>query len=244
MRPRIGITSWHHKDSDKLERWEGIRDTYTGAVLAAGGLPFILPIAGDDPEVIGGYLEQVNGLLFSGGEDVAPACYGEAVDERCQAPDDERDLFEILLARMALRRPIPVLGICRGLQVLNVAAGGTLHQDLACRPGTMAYHSASGPDRRKLIHGVRVHPGSRLHAIMRVSEAMVTSTHHQFVKYLAPGFRIAAESVEDGIVEAVEHPGHPFLVAVQWHPERLYQDHPEHLALFRALVAAAAAVKR
>jgi putative glutamine amidotransferase len=244
MRQRIGITSWHRKDSDKLERWEAIRDTYTGAILAAGGLPFILPIAGHDPELIGGYLDHVDGLLFSGGEDVAPAYYGEATDERCEAPDTERDLFEIHLARAALRRSVPVLGICRGLQLLNVAAGGTLYQDIACRPGTMAYHAASGADRRKPIHSVRVRPGSRLHAIMQVGEAMVTSTHHQFVKCLAPGYRIAAESDEDGIVEAIEHPAHPFLVAVQWHPERLYRDHPEHLALFRALVVAAGAATR
>jgi putative glutamine amidotransferase len=244
MRPRNGITSWHRKDSNKLERWEAIRDTYTGAILAAAGLPFILPIAGDDSEVIGGYLEHVDGLLFSGGEDVAPANYGAAMDERCQEPDAERDHFEIQLARAALRGSIPVLGICRGLQLLNVAAGGTLYQDIACRPGAMAYHSASGADRRNLIHGVRVHPGSRLHAIMRVTEARVTSTHHQFVKCLAPGFRVAAECNEDGIVEAIERPAHPFLVAVQWHPERLYRDHPEHLALFRALVAAAGATKR
>ena len=244
MRPRIGITSWHRADKDKLERWVAIRDTYTGAILAAGGLPFVLPIAGEDPDLLAEYLGHVNGLLFTGGEDVAPAYYGEAVDERCQEPDPERDLFEMHLARAALRRSTPVLGICRGLQLLNVAAGGTLYQDVACRPGTMAHHSAAGEDRQKLIHAVRIHPGSRLHAIMRVTESQVTSTHHQFVKYLAPGLRIAAESEGDGIVEGFEHPGHPFLVAVQWHPERMYQDHPAHLALFKALVAAAGASKR
>lgn len=244
MRPRIGVTSWHQTDKDKLERWEAIRDTYTGAILAAGGLPFILPITGADPDLLAEYLEHVDGVLFTGGEDVAPAYYGEAVDERSQEPDGDRDLFEVHLARAALRRSTPVLGICRGLQLLNVAAGGTLHQDIACRPGTMAYHSAAGADRQKLIHGVRIRPGSRLHAIMRVTESPVTSTHHQFVKYLAPGLRIAAESEEDGIVEAFEHPGHPFLVAVQWHPERMYREHPAHLALFKALVAAAGATKR
>ena len=162
MRARIGITSWHRSDSDRLERWEAIRDTYTGAIRAAGGLPIILPIADDDPEVIGEYLTAVDGLLFTGGEDIAPAYYGEARDERCQEPDPERDLFEIHLARAALDRQVPTLGIYRGLQVLNVAAGGTLYQDIGCRPGTRDYHSASPANRGQFIHGVRLVPGSRL----------------------------------------------------------------------------------
>jgi len=239
MRPRIGITSWHRSDADKLERWEAIRDTYTGAVRAAGGLPIILPIGDDDPEMIEGYLAAVDGLLFTGGEDIAPAYYGEPRDERCQEPDPERDLFEIHLARAALAQQVPTLGICRGLQVINVAAGGTLYQDIACRPGTRDYHSASLANRGQLIHRVRLVQESRLRAIMGVAESQVTSTHHQFVKDLAPGFRVSAESAEDGIVEGIERPDVPFLLAVQWHPERLYADHAAHLALFGSLVEAA-----
>jgi putative glutamine amidotransferase len=171
---------------------------------------------------------------------VAPAYYREPFDERCQEPDGERDLFEIHLARAAMARRVPILGICRGLQVLNVAAGGTLYQDLACRPGTRDYHAASGADRQRTIHAVRLVAGTQLHGIMGVTESQVTSTHHQLVKDLAPGFRVGAESVEDGIVEGIEGPGPAFLVAVQWHPERLYKEHAEHLALFQSLVAAAA----
>jgi len=239
MRPRIGITSWHRSDPDGLERWEAIRDTYTGAVRAAEGLPIILPIGDDNPAAIRDYLAAVDGLLFTGGEDIAPAYYGEPRDERCQEPDRERDLFEISLARAGLAGNVPMLGICRGLQVLNVAAGGSLYQDIACRPGTARYHAASLANRGQLIHGVRLVPGTRLHAIMGVVESQVTSTHHQFVKQVAPGFRVGAESAEDGIVEAIEHPGHAFTVAVQWHPERIYNERAEHLAVFRALVNAA-----
>ncbi len=240
MRPRIGITSWLRDDADGLERWAAVRATYTGAIRAAGGLPLILPIGDDEPAVTAEYLETVDGLLFTGGGDVAPAYYGEAPDERCHEPEGERDHFEIHLARAALSRGTPVLGICRGIQLVNVAAGGTLYQDLRCRPGTLPYHAARHEDRQKPIHAVRILPGTRLRAIMGVPETQVTSTHHQFVKDLAPGFRVTAESAEDGIVEGLEHPDHPFLVAVQWHPERMYQDHPEHLALFHALVKAAA----
>jgi len=236
MRPRIGVTCWHRDDADRLERWEAIRDTYTGAIRMAGGLPMILPIVDDDPEMIGEYLGAVDGLLFTGGEDVAPAYYREPLDLRCQEPDGDRDLFEIHLARAAMARCVPVLGICRGLQVLNVAAGGTLYQDIACRPGTRDYHAGSLADRQRLIHGVRILPGSRLHAIMGVTESQVTSTHHQFVKDLAPGFRVGAESLEDGIVEGIESLDRPFVIAMQWHPERMYRDHPAHLALFQALV--------
>jgi putative glutamine amidotransferase len=239
VRPRIGITSWLRDDSDGLERWAAVRDTYAGAIRTAGGLPVVLPVADGDPGVIAEYLGAVEGLLLPGGGDVAPAYYGEARDERCEEPDRERDFFEIHLARAALEGRTPILGICRGLQVLNVVGGGTLYQDVACRPGTSPQHAASREDRRKPIHPVHILPGTRLHAIMGVSESLVTSTHHQFVKDLAPGFRITAESPEDGAVEGIENPAHPFLVAVQWHPERMYQDHPEHLALFRALVAAA-----
>jgi putative glutamine amidotransferase len=244
MQPRIGITSWHRSDKDGLERWEAIRDNYTGAILAAGGLPLILPIADDEPGLMAGYLEAVDGLLFTGGEDVAPAYYGEAPEEKCQEPDRERDIFEIHLARAALQRQTPALGICRGLQLLTVAAGGTLYQDIACRPGTLAHHSAKAEDRQNLIHHVRIRPGTHLHTIMGVMESQVTSTHHQFVKTLAPCFQAAAEAVEDGIIEGVEHSDHPFLLAVQWHPERMYRKHPEHLALFRGLVEAAGMGRR
>ena len=244
MRPRIGITSWHRNDADRLERWTAIQETYTGAVQAAGGLPLVLPILDDDPATIEAYLAAVDGLIFSGGEDIAPAYYGEPRDERCHEPDPARDLFEIHLARAALERQVPTLGICRGLQVINVAAGGTLYQDIACRPGTREYHSASLTDRGRLIHAVRFVPGSRLATIAGVAECRVTSTHHQFIKDLAPGFRMGAESVEDGIVEGIEHPGHTFTVAVQWHPERIYKERAEHRALFRALVAAAETIRR
>jgi putative glutamine amidotransferase len=107
----------------------------------------------------------------------------------------------------------------------------------------MRYHAADSANRQKLVHAVRILAGTRLHSIMGVTESQVTSTHHQFVKDLAPGFRIAAKSQEDGIVEGIERPDHPFLVAVQWHPERMYRDHAEHLALFRSLVAAARAAR-
>ena len=121
MRPRIGVTSWHRNDADRLERWEAIRDTYTGAIRTTDGLPMILPIADDDPEMIGDFLESVDGLLFTGGEDVAPAYYREPLDERCQEPDSERDLFEIHLARAAMARRFSGLRIISSMASARAA---------------------------------------------------------------------------------------------------------------------------
>lgn len=242
MRPRIGVTSWHRHDQDKLERWEAIRENYTEAVHLAGGLPLILPLLGGRTEGIEDYLDAVDGILFTGGEDVAPQHYGEPVDPACQEPDAERDAFELALARAALARRKPVLGICRGLQLLNVAGGGSLYQDLSLRLGTTIPHSAPGGQRRDLAHPVRIVPGSRLARILAREEVRVTSTHHQVIKDLAPGFRESAHS-PDGVIEAIERPDAPFVLAVEWHPERMVTRHQEEnqLALFRAFVDAAAA---
>ncbi len=236
MRPRIGVTSWHHQDGD--ERWEFVKEPYTRAVAEAGGLPVILPIATHGLEMAQEYVDGLDGLIFTGGEDVHPSFYGEEVLERCGEIDEKRDLFERDLFQAARDRMKPVLGICRGLQLINVACGGSLYQDLSYRPGTLPDHQA-GPERRyETVHSVRVRPGTRLAAIMGAEKVPVTSTHHQIVRKLAPGFRVSAES-GDGVIEGIESDAHPFLLAVQWHPERLALKEAEQLALFRALVRAA-----
>lgn len=242
MRPRIGVTSWHRHDQDKLERWEAIRENYTEAVRLAGGLPLILPLLRGHTDGVEDYLESVDGIVFTGGEDVAPHQYGEPVDPTCEEPDAERDAFELALARGALARRKAVLGICRGLQLLNVAGGGSLYQDLSLRPGTTIPHSAPRGQRQDLVHPIRIVPGTRLARIVGREEVRVTSTHHQIVKDLAPGFRESAHS-PDGVIEAIERPEASFVLAVQWHPERMVTRHQEEnqLALFRALAEAAGA---
>ncbi|MGH7409333.1 MAG: gamma-glutamyl-gamma-aminobutyrate hydrolase family protein, partial [Candidatus Methylomirabilales bacterium] len=236
MRPRIGVTAWHHHDGQ--EQWEFIRDNYTRAITAAGGLPLILPIAAE-PDLVADLVGTLDGLLLTGGEDVHPSFYGEAVQEKCGPIDETRDRFEIGLTRAALARELPVLAICRGMQVLNVACGGTLHQDLAYRPETAAHHTGVKEDRARRIHPVRVLPGTRLREILGAEEAAVTSTHHQVIREMAPGFRPAALA-PDGVLEGMEKTEDPFALAVQWHPERLALADPNQLRLFRALVEAAA----
>ncbi len=235
-RPRIGVTSWHHKDSE--ERWEYVRDNYTRSVYQAGGLPIIFPMPSADPAVLDDYLAGVDGLLFTGGEDVHPRHYGESVRAECGEIDPDRDDFELGLARRALERGIPTFGICRGIQLMNVACGGTLFQDLSERPGTKPEHRTKREERAQLRHGVRILPDTRLREIVGSEEVKVTSTHHQLINRLGTGLRASALG-DDGIIEAVERPDHPFFLAVQWHPERMADRHPDQLALFQALVRSA-----
>ena len=270
MRPRIGITSWHHRDDD--ERWEAVLDSYARAVLEADGLPVILPIAPTlsalsataqpfDPSIYSGlrangwrleacaepcrsgptlveeYLETIDGLILTGGADIHPSFYGQIVLERCGEIDEERDRFEVELIRAARGFDLPFLGICRGLQVLNVALGGSLYQDLSYRAGTDPAHMSPRERRGEPAHQVAITPGSRLAHIIGSREVPVTSTHHQIIRDLAPDLAVSAVA-PDGVIEAVEGTGR-FLLAVQWHPERMASRHPEQLPLFHSLIESA-----
>lgn len=235
MRPKIGITSWHYRDGD--ERWEAVLEDYAKAVLEAGGLPLILPTTRAESALINAYLETINGLILTGGADIHPVWYGQTVLDRCGEIDEERDRFEIELARAACSRDLPCLGICRGLQIVNVAMGGSLYQDLSYRTDTDPAHQSPRELRREPVHGVTVLQGSCLAEILKVLEFDVTSTHHQIIKDLAPGLTINAVA-PDGVIEGIEGAG-SFLLAVHWHPERMFARHPEQRALFRALIEAA-----
>jgi len=184
------------------------------------------------------YLDIINGLILTGGADIHPSFYGESVLDRCGEIDEERDRFEVDLVHAARRRDLPVLGICRGLQVLNVALGGSLYQDLSYRHQTDLLHQSPRERRREPAHQVAITEGSRLAEILGVHELRVTSTHHQVIRNLAPGLTVNAVA-PDGVIEGVEGAGR-FLLAVHWHPERMFVTHCEQLALFRALVEAAA----
>src|SRR3989304_1187319 len=154
MRPRIGITSWHHGDDE--ERWEAVLDAYTRAVLEGGGLPVILPIALAEPGLIEEYRETIDGLIMTGGVDIHPSFYGQIVLERCGEIDEERDRFEVELIHAARGFDLPFLGICRGLQVLNVALGGSLYQDLSYRAGTDPAHMSPRERRGEPAHQVAI----------------------------------------------------------------------------------------
>jgi putative glutamine amidotransferase len=207
---------------------------YVDAVRTAGGLPVLLPPGEERPvELLG----AVDGLVLCGGGDIDPARYGGASHESQYSTCSERDAFELELALAALDRATPMLAICRGLQVLNVALGGDLHVHLPDVVGEEVAHRVSR--ERHSYHGVRIEPASRLAEVLGRIEVEVASWHHQAVARLGSGLRAVAWA-DDGTVEAVELAGRPDVLAVQWHPElHVHEPHSPHRRLFEALVAQA-----
>ena len=240
MRPLIGIfTSERHagqlgtlqrcdEGAPAMELRLGV--PYLRAIEAAGGLPVVL--APDDPALAGALLDRLDGLCLAGGPDLDPLGYGAAERHELLGETDRIvDAAELALARAAEERGLPVLGICRGAQAMNVARGGTLHQHLDDHRQTTP---ATEP-----FHRVDVAAGSILAALTGGGSVAVNSFHHQAVDRLGAGLRVAATAA-DGTIEAIEDPSRPFFLGVQWHAEGMV-DRPEHLALFEALAAAASA---
>jgi len=213
---------------------------YSNGVAAAGGAPLQIP-HGLDQAALRTIFERVDGVLLSGGGDVDPACYGEQSHPKTSEIDRERDELEFRLARWAIREGKPLFAICRGHQVLNVALGGSLYQDVMDdMPGAIrhAYFQSAGFARDLRPHTVALAPDSRVAAIMDGTDFPVNSLHHQGIKQLAPDLT-AAGHAPDGLIEAVEVHGHPFAVGVQWHPESLAPADPAMQRLFDAFVQAA-----
>ena len=223
-KPLIGITLV--RDCEQERFW--LREAYCRCVETAGGIPILIPpLAGESLQEI---FTRIRGLVLSGGGDVSPLYYGEEPLPGLGEADPQRDEWELRLARRALERDLPLLGICRGLQLLNVAAGGAVIQDLR-GPGFLQ-HRQKAP-RCYPSHTVNVLPGSRLAALAGEGTLAVNSFHHQAAGRIASGLRVSA-AAPDGVVEALESPVHRFILGVQWHPETL--DHPASRALFAALV--------
>jgi putative glutamine amidotransferase len=231
--PRIGVSgvvrSWDGADRT------GVNAAYVRAVLAAGGVPLVLsPIIG--ASLVGRALEGVDGLILTGGEDMDPSWYGADPSPLLSPPSRERDLFELALFAIARQRELPILGICRGIQLINVGMGGTLFQDLPTeRPGRVDHRPEVARDARS--HRVRLQSGSRAAEALGSAAVTVNSSHHQAIRDLAPGL-VATGWTDDDLIEAAETPGDtPWLLAVQWHPEEMHADirAPEQ-GLFAALV--------
>lgn len=234
MRPRIYVTA--RSGAETMDQYR----LYLDAIRRAGGEPVLVtPEGGLSVEEI---LRDADAIVFAGGVDPDPALYGEAVAGEFEIPvevDAARDALEIPLARDAPAAGVPVLGVCRGAQVLNVASGGTLYQDLSRRDldGTAHYQSRwSPPLPDGAAHSVRVEPTSRLAAIVGAAEIAVNTFHHQALRDVAPGWRVVGRA-PDGVVEAIDRP-RSFALGVQWHPERMPDD-PRQAALFSGLVEAA-----
>jgi putative glutamine amidotransferase len=233
--PRIAV-------SGVLRNWDGaertgVNSAYVRSVLAAGGLPILLsPLIGAARAAAA--LEGADALVLTGGEDIDPSWYGEPPSPHLGRVDRERDLFELALFATARHREMPILGICRGIQLINVALGGTLWQDLATqRAGPLEHDSPAARDAR--LHAVDLAPGSRAAEALGTLRLEANSFHHQGIKETG-GNLVASGWAGDGLVEAIESaPAAPWLLAVQWHPEAMHADAaaPDH-GLFRSLVTA------
>ncbi len=211
---------------------------YSQAILNAGGAPVILPAA-QDRKSLESILASVQGLILSGGPDIHPRRYGEEPLAGLGEVDEALDRMELLAAGLAIEQGLPLLGICRGIQLLNVTLGGTLYQDIAAQVPESICHTPK-TDKAVNTHTVRIEAGSRLRQIIGKHEIWVNGKHHQSLKDLAPDLVVTARA-KDGIVEAVELPGKRFIVGVQWHPEGTWRDDPYSRKLFSAFVQAARA---
>lgn len=219
-----------------LPRYE-LRAAYADAVLKAGGLPMVLPYS-EDRSCIDAWLDRVSGVVFTGGAfDVPPPLYGETPRDGLGELKPARTSFELALMRGALQRKLPILGICGGMQLLNVALGGTLVQDIEKELPQAKPHQQSH-DRSQPAHPVDVKDGTLLADCVGKGQLMVNSTHHQCVK-VVPNELVAAAVAPDGVVEAIESRDHPFVLGVQWHPELLIETVPTQLGIFRAFIARA-----
>jgi putative glutamine amidotransferase len=216
-------------------RKHALNDPYVKWVLDAGGLPILFPNV--VPSQAAAYLSTVDGLILTGGDDVDPSLYGQERRPECEETDPVRDAFEVALVRAARKRAIPTLAICRGLQVANVALGGTLVQDIPAQVRSPLRHRKEDADPEPPLHEVSIVEGTRLHAIAGgASTLRVNSFHHQAPDRVADGLRVTART-SDGVVEAMEDPALPFFLGVQWHPERATGD-PFTKALFAAFLEA------
>lgn len=234
MRKVIGVVPLWDEKKDSCWMLPG----YMQGLQACGALPLVLPLTTDEG-VLADALRLCDGLLLTGGHDIDPALYGQAPLPQCGVLCPARDKMEVYLLRAALAADKPVLGICRGIQLLNAVLGGTLYQDLPTQHPSDVTHVMTPPYDRA-VHTVEILPGTLLADLFGAGTLAVNSYHHQAVDKAAPGLQVMAQA-PDGLVEAVRLPGKAFVAAVQWHPEFSYKSDACSKALLQAFVDACGA---
>jgi putative glutamine amidotransferase len=246
MKPIIGVTP-DFNAGDRKE-WGGreptyfLRARYIRAIEELGGVPLVLPLHADRT-TRRHILHSLDGLLITGsGPDLPPSLYGERQRFPFTIVSERRASFELDIVRLAKQADLPLLGICGGMQTMNVACGGSLIQDIPAQISKPLQHRQQTP-ATNLSHTIRVAPGSLLRRIVRSASMRVNSSHHQSVNVVAPSL-IASAQASDGIVEAIESPAHRFFLGIQWHPEFLFDRYPLHRRLFEAFLRAARASDR
>jgi putative glutamine amidotransferase len=241
MKPVIGVTpdfnAGDREDMGGREPTYFLRARYIRAIEELGGIPLILPLVAG-PAARRRLIDGVDGLLLTGsGPDLPPCLYGEHQRYKFPLVSERRAGFELELVHQARKRNLPLLGICGGMQTVNVACGGSLFQDIPAQvPSAMDHRQKTKAVH--VSHAVTVAPKSLLKKIVAQGTLMVNSSHHQSVKTVAPSL-IASAVASDGIIEAIESPAHRFLLAIQWHPEFLFERYAPHRRLFQALLRAA-----
>ena len=249
-RPTIGIPTQTLHAIDGIP--EGLppswvmNQRYYHAITSVGGVPWMVPLLYDDLGTLREIFDRLDAVLLAGGVDMDPATYGVEKSALCGSIDPARDAVELQLARWALEEKKPLFGICRGLQVINVAQGGTLYQDVGAEyPGAIKhdYFPTTGYVREHLAHEVSLAEDSRLRRVFDRDRIPVNSMHHQGIRRLGEGLRITA-TAPDGLIEGVEAPNGHYLVAVQWHPEVFEATDRNVYNLLRDFIKAAAWVRR
>lgn len=235
MRPVIGITCSSTDSSNSVGA------SYVSAIENAGGTSILLPSIRNDSCIMD-FMKLIDGLLLSGGVDVDPFYFGEESRPLMGKIDIDRDYLEMHLIPEALKIDLPVLGICRGIQSLNVAAGGTLHQDISMSSKSLLKHRQDAPGSYA-THNIDVKSESQLMRILGGSTIRTNSFHHQAVREAAPGFIVSAIA-RDGIIEGIESTAHTYVVGVQFHPELMWFNNPPITNLFVAFVSAAKVYKQ
>lgn len=236
-KPIIGISSSIIIDQGGM--FPGYKRTYVNkdyvdAVIKNGGLPIIIPF-NEDREITKQLVNHIDALILSGGHDVAPFNYGEEPQQKLGEIFPERDKFDYLLLSEGKKKGIPILGICRGLQVINTYEGGTLHQDLSYIDTVPVYKHSQGHSPELKTHSVKISENSHLYEIFGTHEIRVNSFHHQTLKKVAENYNVTAQA-KDGVIEAIECKNYPFLVGVQWHPEMLFKVHDDMNRLFSVFI--------
>ena len=210
---------------------------YIQAITRAGGIPIVLPII-NKIEEINQQLELIDGLLLSGGYDIHPQLYGEEPDQLLRSIYPPRDEYEIQLIKQAVFLEKPIFGICRGLQLLNVAFGGTLYQDISYHSSTVLKHTQQ-TNVEFASHDVEILEGTKLHSILGMTSLSTNSFHHQAIKQIASGWQVNAKT-QDGLIEGAEKKDAQFVLGVQWHPELMFDKSHDIFRIFKAFVAHAA----